>query len=75
MKTVKQVRRDCPAVVTEIGLPEAQTRRLAAFGLVPGSTVCWRYQSPDRTLTALEVCGTVLAMRREMLAGIAVTAP
>ena len=49
-----------------IGLPlsgYALRRRLAEFGLVPGTKVRCRYRSPDGGVTAIGLRGAVLALR------------
>lgn len=51
------------AVVTRVDTEEALTRRLRAFGLVPGTKIVCRYKSPAGDVTALEVRGAVLALR------------
>ena len=52
------------AVVTRIGCPETLARRLADFGLVEGTRVSCRYHSPGGGVLALELRGTVLAIRK-----------
>lgn len=37
--------------------------RLRSFGLIPGAQVRCRYRSPGGSVTALEFCGTVVALR------------
>ncbi len=39
------------------------TLRLRSFGLIPGTQVRCRYRSPGGSVTALEFCGTVVALR------------
>lgn len=39
------------------------TLRLRAFGMIPGTQVRCRYRSPGGSVTALEFCGTVVALR------------
>ncbi len=58
------------ACVTALNCPDDLRRRLAAFGLVPDTCVGCRYRSPDGKLSALELRGTVLAVRNTDLAGI-----
>ena len=60
------------AVVTQINTDAALKHRLKAFGLVPGTTVCCRYRCPWGDVTALELRGTVLALRTEDLRKIRV---
>ena len=59
------------AVVTRICCPEALARRLADFGLVEGTAVSCRYRSPGGDVSALELRGTVLAIRKSDLRQIA----
>lgn len=59
-------------VVVGIALGEALEGRLRSFGLVPGTRVQCRYRSPDGCLTALELRGTVIALRTRDLKGIRV---
>lgn len=59
------------AVVTAFYCPEGVQRRLADFGMVEGTTVSCRYQSPDGGVAALFLRGTTLAVRRVDLAQIA----
>ncbi len=61
------------ATVTDIRTPPELQHRLRAFGLVPGTEIRTRYRSPDRTVTALELRGTVLALRTRDLRHIQVT--
>ena len=49
--------------VTRITLPEALEARLRSFGFTPGTRLSPRYQSPDGAVTALELRGTLLALR------------
>ncbi len=49
--------------VTHIGVPEALEARLTSFGLVPGTKLSPRYLSPDGSVTAVELRGTILALR------------
>ena len=55
-------------------LPEGTplTRRLREFGLVPPTAVRCRYWGPGGHLTALELRGAVIAVRREDLGKIPV---
>lgn len=59
-------------VVTRIGCGEALSCRLRAFGLVDGTEVALRYRSPDGGVTALELRGTVVALRTRELKKIRV---
>lgn len=67
-----RIRPGVVAVVTQIDTPPALTRRLKAFGLVPGTTVCCRYRCPWGDVTALELRGSVLALRTRDLRKIRV---
>lgn len=58
------------AVVVKICTEEAMRRRLRDFGLVPGTRVRCRYRCPWGTVTALELRGSVLALRTADLAKI-----
>lgn len=51
------------AVVTRIDTKRALADRLRDFGLVTGTAVRCRYRSPDGSVTALELRGSVLALR------------
>ncbi len=51
------------AVVTAIGCSKALQERLADMGLVSGTKVRCRYQSPRKDVSALEVRGSLLAIR------------
>ena len=56
----------CPGmegVVRDINTEDALRRRLAEFGLVPGTKVRCRYRSPDGGVTAIGLRGAVLALR------------
>lgn len=44
--------------------------RLREFGMVEETDVCCRYLSPGGSLAALELRGTVIAVRRKDLKGI-----
>ncbi len=58
------------AEVTAIGCCPELTSRLADFGLIPGTVVSCRYESPGRDLKALELRSSVLAIRSTDLARI-----
>ena len=60
------------AVVTQINTDAALKRRLREFGLVPGTAVYCRYRCPWGDVTALELRGTVLALRTRDLRKIRV---
>ena len=56
----------CPGmegVVRDINTEDALRRRLAEFGLVPGTKVRCRYRSPDGGVTAIGLRGAALALR------------
>ncbi len=59
------------AVVTSLGCAKQLKQRLADFGLVSGTRVRCRYRSPDKSLSALELRGAVIAIRRADLHTIA----
>lgn len=63
------------AVVTSIDTDPALYRRLKAFGLVPGTKVRCSYRCPWGDLTALELRGSVLALRTSDLQKIRVRCP
>lgn len=58
--------------VVEIGTSADLAARLRDFGLVPGTKVCPRYCSPCRDVTAIELRGSVLALRTRDLKKIRV---
>jgi ferrous iron transport protein A len=60
------------AVVTEIPDTNAMKGRLRQLGLVPGTEVICRFFSPGGDLAALELRGTVIALRRRDMGGIVV---
>ena len=47
-------------------------RRLRDFGFIPGTLVSGRYRTPDRSVTALEFRGTVVALRTRDMRNIRV---
>ncbi len=59
------------AVVTALDCPEPLKARLADFGLVSGTKVRCRYQSPRGDVRALEIRGAVVAVRTSDLRAIA----
>ena len=61
-----------PATVIKVDCSCELTSRLKDFGLVPGTQVLTCYRSPDRGVTALEFCGTVVALRTRDLKGVRV---
>ncbi len=62
----------CGGVVTKMECRKTLRHRLWDFGLVPGTLVQCRYRSPDGGLTAIELRGTVLALRTRDLENIRV---
>ena len=50
-------------VVTQIKSPEPLRCRLRDFGMIPGTELRICYRSPDGGVTALELRGTVIALR------------
>ena len=58
------------AVVTNISDENSLKNRLREFGLVSGTEVHCRFLSPGGDLAALELRGTVIAVRRNDLKGI-----
>lgn len=70
--SLDQLRTGVGAVVTKIGVKGELARRLQDFGLVPGTLVCCRYRSPGGQVTALELRGTVVALRTRDLKNIGV---
>lgn len=68
--TLDSLRTDKMAVVTQIEADEALKKRLRDYGLVPGTIVRCRYRSPSGSVMALELRGSVVAMRSRDLKGI-----
>jgi len=66
------VRPGVAAVVTQVNVDPVLGQRLKAFGLVPGTRVCCRYRCPWGHVTALELRGSVLALRTKDLRKIRV---
>ena len=66
------VRTGTVAVVTKINTEPALRQRLKAFGLVPGTRVRCCYRCPWGDVTALELRGSVLALRTKDLQKIRV---
>lgn len=58
------------AVVTEISDENGLKSRLREFGMIPGTELRCRFLSPGGDLAALELRGTVIAVRRRDLKGI-----
>lgn len=59
-------------VVTHIDTDAYMKNRLRAFGMVPGTRVRCRYRSPGGSVTALELRGSVVALRTRDLQRIRV---
>lgn len=55
------------ACVTEIDTSARLRQRLRDFGLVPGTRVRRRYTSPGGDVVAIELRGSVLALRKKDL--------
>ena len=70
--TLDCIRPGKKAVVVEVNTDAALKRRLKAFGLEPGTSICCRYRCPWGSLTALELRGSVLALRTRDLRKIRV---
>lgn len=49
--------------ITHVDVDTALKCRLRSFGMVPGTQVCCRYRSPGGKVTALEIRGSVVALR------------
>ena len=47
-------------------------KRLYNFGFIPGTLVSGRYRTPDKSVTALEFRGTVVALRTRDMRNIRV---
>ncbi len=54
-------------VVMDMAVDRGLKKRLFDFGMVPGTFVRCCYRSPDRTVTAIALRGTVLALRTKDL--------
>lgn len=67
-----QLRPGLKGVVVSVGTDPALTKKLKAFGLVPGTAVSCRYRCPWGDVTALELRGSVLALRTKDLRKIRV---
>lgn len=59
-------------VVSDIDTDGILKKRLRAFGLVPGTVVSCRYRTPCRKVAALELRGSVIALRARDMAKIRV---
>lgn len=73
--TLDRVHPGMNAVVRNICTQDALRKRLAEFGLVPGTKVQCRYRSPDGGVTAIALRGSVLALRTRDLKQIVVRVP
>ncbi len=69
--TLNQLPPGGKAVVTQIGTDPALEARLRDFGLIPGTVVLCRYRSSGKDLSALQLRGSVIAMRARDLIKIA----
>lgn len=67
-----QLRPGMRGVVIKVDTDAALTKKLRAFGLVPGTAVFCRYRCPWGDVTALELRGSVLALRTRDLCRIRV---
>ena len=70
--TLDRLEPDVCCAVLEVRSPEPLKSRLRQFGLVAGTEVNIRYRSPDGGVTALELRGTVVALRTRDLRKIRV---
>jgi ferrous iron transport protein A len=70
--SLDRVRLNGKAVVTEITVKTELARRLRDFGVIPGTLVRCRYRDPSGRVTALELRGTVVALRTRDLKQILV---
>lgn len=67
---LQDIRPGVQVIVTEVADENTLKGRLREFGLVPGTEICCRYLSPGGDLMAIELRGTVIAVRRRDLMGI-----
>lgn len=65
--TLDKLKPEKMAVVTVVEAEKELTNRLRAFGLVPGTIVRCRYKTPCGGVTALELRGSVIALRTKDL--------
>lgn len=63
--TLDMIRPGMRAMVTDIRVERHLRRRLRDFGLIPGTVVCCRFWSPGEHVLALELRGSVIAVRRQ----------
>lgn len=61
--TLDRLRLGQQAVVTHIDTNADLMCRLRSYGMVPGTRVRCRYRSPGGSVTALELRGSVVALR------------
>lgn len=66
------VRPGASAVVIQVNTAPELRQRLKAFGLIPGTKVSCRYRCPWGHVTAIELRGSVLALRTKDLQKIRV---
>jgi Fe2+ transport system protein FeoA len=67
---LRDIRPGFRVVVTEISDDHAMKGRLREFGMIPGTELRCRFLSPGGDLAALELRGTVIALRCGDLKGI-----
>ena len=72
LQTFDRVRPGVWCSVAAVETNEALTNRLRDFGLVPGTKVRPQYRSPRGDVTAIELRGSVLALRTRDLRQIQV---
>ena len=70
--TMDHLRLGVKAQVVRLDTTEGLTRRLRDFGFVPGTVVYSRYRTPGGSVTAVELRGTILALRTRELGKILV---
>lgn len=65
--TLDRLRIEQQAVITHLDTDATLSRRLRAFGMVPGTRVRCRCRCPGGNVTALELRGSVVALRNRDL--------
>ena len=65
LKLLSELPLGVPARVTDIHTSGFESRRLLEYGLTPGTPVVALFRSPGGNLTAFEIRGAVIALRRE----------
>ena len=65
--TLDRLPQGIPATVLQLSCKPELSRRLRDFGLVPGTKVRRRYASPGGHVMAIELRGSMLALRRNDL--------